>query len=66
MKPAATLDGDARTWQATMKLRVVRDDSIVAFSADFRNPDRLQQAWQCRETGEVEWRDVEVIGASKL
>lgn len=50
-----------------MALRVISDDGVVgAFSAELRAPDRLQQAWHCRETGEYEWRDVQVIGASKL
>lgn len=56
---------DQVIFRSTMALRVVRDDGIISFSADLRHPDRLQQAWQ-GEDGTVEWRDVEVIGLSKL
>ena len=53
-------------YRQTMTLRVVRDDHYFAgFSADFRAPDRLQQAW-VGDDGTVEWRDVEVVGASKI
>lgn len=57
----------ATTWKITTSLRIIRDDSVLgAFSADFRMPDRLQQAWQCQDTGAVEWRDVEVVKASDI
>ena len=52
-------------FRSTMSLRVIRDDGITSFSAELRLPDRLQQAWQ-GEDGTIEWRDVEVIGLSKL
>ena len=43
----------------------VRDDNpIAAFSADFRKPDRLQQAWIGSDGG-VQWRNVEVIKESE-
>ena len=66
MTCAARLESGAGiTAQATMQLRVIRDDNIIAaFSADFRKPDRLQQAWLGSD-GSVEWRDVEVIPESK-
>ncbi len=50
----------SRTWSATMVLRIVKpipDFSFITGMSD----DRLQQAWQCHETGEIEWRDVEVV-----
>lgn len=54
------------TVQATMRLRVIRDDNVLgAFSGDFRLPDRLQQAW-LGDDGSITWRDVEVIKASTL
>lgn len=56
-----------KTFQTTLALRIIRDDSVIgSFSADFRAPDLLQQAWQCIETGEIEWRNVGVILKSKL
>lgn len=62
----ASLDGgDSVTVQATLRLRIVRDDNMLgSFSADFRKPDRLQQMWVASD-GSTEWHDVEVIGASK-
>lgn len=52
-------------WQPTSKFRVLRDDNIAgAFMADFRKPDRLQQAWQCVDDGKTEWRDIEVVKLS--
>lgn len=54
------------TYKAHCAFRVIRDDNLIAaFSADFRAPDRLQQAWQ-DETGHIDWRDVEVVMASAL
>ena len=58
-------DSPVVTHQATMSLRVIRDDNLLgAFSGDFRKPDRLQQAWLGSD-GSVEWRDVEVIKESE-
>ena len=58
-------DSTVVTHKATMRLRVIRDDNpIAAFSADFRKPDRLQQAW-IGSDGSVQWRDVEVIKESE-
>ena len=58
---------EATIMKPVCMFRVVRDDGLASFSADFRKPDILQQAWQDVETGEiVEWRDVPVIMESKL
>ena len=52
-------------FRSTIALRVVKDDTTLSFNADLRLPDRLQQAWQ-GEDGTIEWRNVEIIGLSKL
>lgn len=49
---------DARTWEPTMRLRwariPVQDDAMVATTS------QLQQLHRCCETGESEWRAIEV------
>ncbi|HET9819606.1 MAG TPA: hypothetical protein VFP92_10615 [Rhodanobacteraceae bacterium] len=54
-----TLVQGTKTFQATMRLRVVKP--VPDFSA-FGGPAewKLQQAWLCREDGTVQWRNVEV------
>lgn len=49
-----------RTWSATMGLRIVKPIPDFGFLSSM-NEDKLQQAWRCHETGDVEWRDVEVV-----
>jgi len=45
-----------RSWQATPMLRwLIQDDSAP----------ELQQAWRCVETGEMEWRKVQVEIAAR-
>ena len=44
----------SKTWSCTSALRVIREPLAQ---------DRLQQGWFCHETGEIEWRDVEIIQA---
>lgn len=46
-----------KTWSATTGLRIVKPIPDFSFIAGM-NDDRLQQAWQCHETGEIEWRSV--------
>ena len=45
----------AITWQATPDYRW--------FAEWYQGPPnkRLQRAWQCVETGDVEWHDVEIV-----
>ena len=46
-------------WQATMRLRIVRDREWISDDRS-RQVDTLQQLWVSNE-GEEEWRDVEVV-----
>jgi hypothetical protein len=56
---AVVLEGSiAKTWQITPHLRIVRDP-LAGFGGGFG--EKLQQAWQCLGTNEVEWRDVEIV-----
>ncbi len=50
-----------KTVRPAALLRWVRDRSC--FVADILGPrqKKLQQAWECLETGEVEWRDVPLV-----
>lgn len=50
----------ARTMQQTMSLRFVRK-YIDAGDQNVEVKTILQQAWLCRENGDVEWRDVELV-----
>jgi len=49
-------EGTSKTMERTSALRWVRDPL-----AGFPPRDKLQQGWFCRETGEVEWRDIEIV-----
>ena len=46
-------------WQPAQRLLLQR--LIGARSPTRPEHDRLQQAWKCVETGEMEWRDVEIV-----
>lgn len=50
----------AKIMERTSALRFVRD-----VLSGFPIRDKLQQAWMCRETGEIEWRDIEVVNDYK-
>lgn len=39
----------SKTWRKTLEMRVL---------VTFKGREALQQAWQCIETGEIEWKDV--------
>lgn len=47
-----------KTWQRSDDLRVARNASHIG------RPERLQQRWWCRETGESKWQDVPVVEVS--
>lgn len=50
------IDG-GKLWERTTALRILRP--TLAGSGGWR--DRLQQGWYCHETGETEWRDVDIV-----
>lgn len=47
-----------KTWQITPRLRILRHPMA---GLGIGIGEKLQQAWWCRDTGETEWRDVEVV-----
>ena len=53
-----------QTWQATMALRIVKPDLSLAFLG-IPGDVQIQQAWQCLETGAVEWRDIPTVTKSE-
>lgn len=46
------------TWERTSELRIVRR------VGPYGPIDKLQQAWFCRQSGEINWRDVQVVDAT--
>ena len=45
-----------KTMEPTLALRWLRNP-LGGFPPD----QKLQQGWRCRETGEIEWRDIEIV-----
>lgn len=46
------------TWERTSELRIVRRPG------PYGPIDKLQQAWFCRQSGKINWRDVQVVDAA--
>jgi hypothetical protein len=55
----------AKTWVATTELRWLRPKPAVILNgvepSFYDQPLVLQQKWICRETGDIEWRDLPVV-----
>jgi hypothetical protein len=59
----SNLISNTKTFKITMNLRIVKTKQWSDV-CDTLTYDRFQQAWICIETGEVEWRDIEVVQES--
>lgn len=56
-----TTEAPYKIFQPSMGLRIARKKIPVFSPARFRFEEELQQAWVCHETGEIEWRAIEIV-----
>jgi hypothetical protein len=63
--PLASSDFVIRTWQAASAIRWRKphpnEYRALIESTHGKYAPVLQQAWQCVETGEIDWRDVPMV-----